>query len=167
MKKYLIIVLLVCFTLSIYGNTLTESRDRRYNDLVEKELNTKAFTVYQNSASNTQKFAVFTDENDKTLYFLVTTDFSRVKGYQGTTTVGVIFNDDFKVVRANIIRSQETASYVKRINTMGFMERFLNYQIGTDVEIISGATLTCRAIIESIDESLNKVKPLIAMLNKD
>ncbi len=160
MKSYLILMILSLSLTILSANSFANVTDRKYLNMVKDEIKTEAFEAYQSRSNPNYKFTVFTKEHER-LFFIVSTDYSRLKGYQGTTTLGIVFNDSLQVKQASIIRSQETASYIKRINAMGFMRKFADYRPGDEVEIISGATMTCDAIIKSIDESLAKVKPLI------
>ncbi|MDD4155353.1 MAG: FMN-binding protein [Candidatus Cloacimonetes bacterium] len=161
MKKIFVFMLLLISLRIIVANEFGEVKDKKYLDLVKKEILIDDFEAYFSRRNPKQRLVKFNNENSENLFFIVSTDYSKHRGYQGTTTVGIVFNDSLKVIQANIIKSQETSSYIKRINSMGFMQRFKEYIPGQKVELISGATLTCESIQVSINESLEKVKPLI------
>ena len=160
--RLIIFILLLSLSFSLSG-TFHELKDKRFIDTVKSETSSDDFKAF---VYNNNKFAVIT-QNDSINFFIISTDYSVVKGYQGTTTVGIILNQDLTVQRLNIIRSQETAAYIKRMNSMGFSNRFKGYKKGDKIEIISGATMTCNAIIQSVDECIDKFRPIAeAYLNK-
>jgi uncharacterized protein with FMN-binding domain len=79
-----------------------------------------------------------------------------VIGYQGTTTLGIVLNNDYSINRVNIIKSQDTQAYIKKIDNSGFLKQLSGYIKGSEVQHVTMATKTCEAIIKSLDESVEK-----------
>jgi Na+-translocating ferredoxin:NAD+ oxidoreductase RnfG subunit len=154
--RYFIIVLLFIAT-NLVANDFVQLNDQRFNESIKAVANTTEFRVY---TYNENRFAVLTNQ-DSLRFFVLSTDYSRVIGYQGTTTLGIIFNQDMTVERLEIVRSQETAGYIRRLNRMGFPQRFDGFRKGDEVEIITGATMTCEAMIESVNETIEKFGALV------
>jgi Na+-translocating ferredoxin:NAD+ oxidoreductase RnfG subunit len=159
MKK--VTILLICMSIFCVLLALRPSvfTDKKYHETARSVIGSDDFTTYK---VGNQKYAVIT-EQDTLRYFIISTDFSRVIGYQGTTTLGIVLNADMSVQKAEILQSQETRSYVTRLRSMGFMDRFTGYRVGDDVELITGATMTCEAIWKSIDESIEKLQEILAI----
>ena len=156
MQKIFSFTMLIMIGIVLYANNPIPFTEKKYNEMVAKS-NISTFQTYK---VNNYRYAVFT-ENDQKKYFIVSTDYSDVKGYQGTTTLGIVLNEDMTVDRVNIIKSQETHAYVKRIISMGFLQRLAGYHSDLEVEIVSGATSSCKAIIQSIDECIVKFSDVL------
>ena len=156
MKRYLILPLL--FTcLNLLGNTFIELIDSDFRSTINRIANTDDI---QKFIYNDYRFAVLTDK-EQVRFFIISTDFSQIKGYQGTTTLGIIFHADLSVEKLEIISSQETRSYIRRLNSMGFSQRFINFKQGDEIETISSATMTSKAMIDSVNESIEIFRPII------
>jgi len=153
--RYIIILLFISNLLFAYEFTLFN--DQSFNDNITSVATTDSFRAY---TYESYRFAVLTNK-DEIRFFVLSTDFSRVIGYQGTTTLGIIFNKELTVERLEIVRSQETAGYIRTLNRMGFPQRFDGFNKGDAVEIITGATMTSDAMIESVNETIEKFKPIV------
>jgi len=153
--KHIIFILLFIAT-NLIASDFIHLIDERFNESVSSVANTIEFRTY---TYNDNRFAVLT-ERDTLRFFLLSTDYSQVIGYQGTTTLGIIFNQDMTVERLEIIRSQETAGYIRRLNRMGFSHRFDGFRKGDEIEIITGATMTCEAMIKSVNETIDRFKSI-------
>jgi len=160
----LIIFILLLIATPLVADDFVQLNDQRFNESISSVANTNEFRAY---TYNDLRFAVLTNQ-DPQRFFVLSTDYSRVIGYQGTTTLGIIFNQDMTVERLEIVRSQETAGYIRRLNRMGFPQRFDGFRKGDTVEIITGATMTCDAMIESVNETIEKFTPIAEKyLDKD
>ena len=154
--KYIIVILFLIVN-SLIANDFIQLNDQRFKDSIKSVANTTEFRAY---TYDDNRFAVLTNQ-EALRFFVLSTDYSRVIGYQGTTTLGIIFNQDMTVERLEIVRSQETAGYIRRLNRMGFSQRFDGFRKGDEVEIITGATMTCEAMIESVNETIEKFAPVV------
>ena len=155
MRK-LVLILFVSVFVHLAGNEFTVLNDKVYNDMVRSVIGTDKFQVYTH---NNDRFAVFR-EKDSLRFFIVSTDYSNTVGYQGTTTLGIIFKPDLTVQRLQIIKSQETRSYISRIKAMGFPQRFNGFKKDDEVQIATGATMTSVAIIKSVNECIEKFEDI-------
>ena len=156
MKKNLLLFVFCIFITHLFSTTKADYTDQDYLDTIRAITKTgsiKAYTVDE------LRYAIIT-ESDTIRYFILSTDYSQVKGYRGITTLGLILNSDLTVHHVEIISSQDTRSYITRINAMGLMQRLIGYKAGDQVELVTGATMTSDAIIKTIDESITRFKEI-------
>ena len=102
-------------------------------------------------------------------YFLITSDFVRPKGYQGATAVGVEIDTESKIISAEIIESLDTKTYIRKIKRKKFMSQFCGHSCQKiEAQAVSGATMTCNAIEQSIRKTLEIFQPLkVSFVIKD
>lgn len=77
-----------------------------------------------------------------------------VKGYAGKVPLLIGVNSDEKVVDVILMKNMETPMFLKRVLKSGLLSKWNNIDIhkvkDIDVDAVSGATFTSKAIIESI-----------------
>jgi Na+-translocating ferredoxin:NAD+ oxidoreductase RnfG subunit len=91
-------------------------------------------------------------------YFAISSDYSRPKGYIGLTVIGIWFNAELEITEVKIISSEDTRSYVRKVKTKRFLSQFISWQQDTDVTTVTGATITSKAIIISIRETVEMIR---------
>ncbi|HBE89321.1 MAG TPA: hypothetical protein DDW67_09315 [Elusimicrobia bacterium] len=109
-------------------------------------------------------------------FWFLTGDHARPEGYQGPTSVAVeISGDGKKIKRCVLVESRETLSYVKKYFERGskkggnpFFNQFRDMVLGPgekdvipEVDAVSGATMTSRAIRRAVEATCRKVLPMI------
>jgi Na+-translocating ferredoxin:NAD+ oxidoreductase RnfG subunit len=156
MKK-LFFILLSLLTICLFAETFIELNDENYLETVHSIANTDEFRAFTYMEYN---FAVLEDKED-IRFFIVSTDFSEVIGYQGTTSLGIIFNLDLSVEKLEIIRSEETPGFVRRILAAGYPDRLINFKQYDEVDFVTGATMTCEAMVQSLNESIEIFRPIV------
>ena len=164
MKKKIFILLFLAFYLSVSCFQLLLA------EVIFIEIDDTAFISKAVSLTNAEdlqaftyesyRFAVF-KENEEIKFFIISTDYSQITGYRGKTTLGIILKEDMTVESIEIIDSEDTRGYVRRITSMGFTQRFENYRQGDEIEIITGATLTSKAIIDTLNECMEVFEKIV------
>lgn len=101
---------------------------------------------------------------DKVQYFVLSTDYAQVSGYSGITTLGIVFDADHKVGEVKIIASEDTRSFVNRLKTKRFLDQFIGYKKETKVRTVTGASISSKAVISSVEETARKVLPILGKL---
>ncbi|MDD3051257.1 MAG: FMN-binding protein [Candidatus Cloacimonetes bacterium] len=98
------------------------------------------------------------DNNRERLFFIISSEICNYRGYNGNTTLGILFNSTGIKKRVNIICSEDTPSFVRRIANSDFLS-----QLGSKQKIrpISGATITCKAIEKTIQRCLDDIENLL------
>jgi len=157
MKRILVFSLLCIVITSVYATDPQIIFDRDFTAEVKKNISTSEFITY---SIDGYRYAKLT-ESDTTRYFIISTDYSQVKGFNGTTTLGIVLNADLTVFSVNIIKSQDTHAYIRKLTSMGFLQRLQGFRKDDSVESITGATITCRAIVQTINESIAKFTGII------
>lgn len=123
----------------------------------------EAASISENSST---AFANVTDIDGKELGFVVRTSpiADHILGFSGPTDVLLVFDSRKNLVAANILSSRDTRDHVDKVVQNS---KFLNSLAGrsraelmdlSDVDAVSGATLTSYAILESIRLRLANVE---------
>jgi hypothetical protein len=93
-----------------------------------------------------------------------------VNGYAGEINVGVLYNEDGEVVKVTHIDSQETESYLKQIANVEYYAQYQGLNLNSEnvIDGVSGATITSRAIAETVTALSNHGKPFMPLsINQD
>ena len=105
-------------------------------------------------------------------WVFLTGDYATFTGYRGWTNCLVEMEKSGRIVAVEVVDSQDTPPYVRRVVRRGFCKQFLgmnaekNGRSPDDLEFdgVSGATLTCRAIARSVSASQEKFRALLARM---
>ncbi|PID27635.1 MAG: hypothetical protein CSB55_08150 [Candidatus Cloacimonadota bacterium] len=149
-----IITLILLFV--VWGLFAKDYDLKEYKKEAEKFLGTKSVEV---KVSGEYRYAEVKTEN-QTRYFLMTGDFAKLKGYKGITNSALILDEKLNVKKAKILESEDTRSFVRKINRKGFMEQFGK---GKKIELVTGATITSKNIVKSILLTKRKFGKLIGL----
>jgi len=149
MKIFSFFILILSIT-CLFGETFNDLFDEEFHFHVRNISGTSNFQSYY---YNGYKFAVLKDQ-EQVRFFIISSDFSDIIGYRGVTTLGIIFNSDLSVEKLEIIKSDDTRGYLRRLLSMGFLQRFQNFRLGDEIEIVTGATMTSEAMIATVNECI-------------
>jgi hypothetical protein len=94
-------------------------------------------------------------------YIYLSSDYSANKGYEGITELAVFLDENMEIVRVLILRSDDTPSFVRRVNNNSFLNQFLGKGYQKSIQTISGATVTCNAISSNVKKSMEMIVPII------
>lgn len=130
----------------------------------EKELQEKMLTLLPGSTSFAEEPYDGEDANIQFVYkseagFVVGT---RTAGYAGDLTMLIGVNNDGAVTGLQVRSMEETAGLgAEALTDWEFLSQFLNTQgdteVGTNVDAISGATVTSKAIARSVNSAVGFV----------
>ncbi|MCB5253627.1 MAG: FMN-binding protein [Candidatus Cloacimonadaceae bacterium] len=101
---------------------------------------------------------------DSIQYFALSTDYAVIKGYSGITTLGIIFDSAYEVAKVSIIASEDTRSFVNKLKTRRFLDQFIGYKKNDKMKIVTGATISSKAVIKSVEMTAAKVLPILELL---
>ncbi len=85
-----------------------------------------------------------------------------IRGYAGAINIGLVLDEDGRIVTVRHISSKETASYLRKIQRAAFYQQFENRKISLgvqQVDAVSGATITCEAIAKTLTSLVTKATP--------
>ncbi|MEW6621958.1 MAG: FMN-binding protein [Bacillota bacterium] len=105
---------------------------------------------YKQISNNPTVFVV--QINDIDIGYIV---FEEAKGYGGPLTVGIAISNEGNITNVAVINHVETPSFMKKVMDNGFLDNFPGKAVNSrfvldyDIDNISGATITCQAIMES------------------
>jgi uncharacterized protein with FMN-binding domain len=100
----------------------------------------------------------FHNKDKEINYFVQSTDFSQIKGYNGITNLALVFNLCKQLVSVQIIKSEDTRLYIRKIISAGFLELFIGKSEFENINPVSGATISSRAIICAIEEICTQIE---------
>ena len=112
-------------------------------------------------ADSKEKMGVIFDSNNQIIgHFLKTSGFcSDIIGYAGPIEFILLFDHEKKTKEIVITEHNETPSFLKRLEKKGFFRQFTNQSMDSlnlkEFESVSGATMSSRAIIESIKKRIS------------
>ena len=89
-------------------------------------------------------------EPESMIYVESTGLVKHIHGYGGVINIGILIKPNGTIRSIHHISSNETASYLKDIENKGYYEQYktLDLNISNDIDAISGATLTTKAIAQ-------------------
>jgi len=102
-----------------------------------------------------RRFAVV-EQGDERLVALLTADYSDVEGYRGVTNSLVLIDLEGVIREIKVVESEDTPPYVRRVVRKGFLDQFKGLKPGVapEVDAVTGATMTCDAIRDSLVETM-------------
>lgn len=137
-------------------------------------------TQFHSSATTTLKSALDmfyieqrnSDGQFSGLYLQTTGLTEHIKGYAGAITLGISITPKGKVDKVHYISSQETSSYLRKIDNSGFYQQFSGINLNgakSQIDAVSGATISTQAMAKTITELLNKASesPLSLYMAED
>lgn len=126
-----------------------------------RELGADSSNVYVKPSM--ELFYALTELDGKKVVYLESTDVVRnIRGYAGEVHVGVFINSDGSIRSVHHIASQETPSYLADIQNSGFYDQFRQVSLiqgDQEIDAITGATLTSKAIAKTVSELVNLGTP--------
>jgi hypothetical protein len=97
------------------------------------------------------------DENDEIIGYAAS---GQAPGYAGPIELLVGINLEGKVIGTSLIQQRESPSFFRLVEDAGLIEQFIgkpvssNFQIGQDLDAISGATLSAEGVASAAREAL-------------
>lgn len=103
-------------------------------------------------------YAEINSKEDQSIYLESTGIVKNIRGYGGEIKVGIIINEKGQITDVKHISSKETASYLADIQNSGFYDQFQEVSVSggeQQIDAVSGATLTSKAIAGTVSELVN------------
>lgn len=105
------------------------------------------------------RFTVFDKGESKYMFF--TNDFAKVYGYNGYTNTAVFLDSTFAITKLEIVDSDDTRSFVKRIEKSNYLKQYKSKKKIDNIKYVTRATITSKAIEKSVKQSLEKIVPIL------
>ena len=162
--KYGLILGLICFFASgilALVNGLTEPKINEQKQMEEssalKQVIPQARHFEPKLRDNESAYYLAYDGNGKLIGFIIK---SEGKGYSSTIELFTGLNRNLEITNIKILFQNETPGLGSRIKEDSFSARFKGRTSGdiTEVEAITGATISSRTIINSIKERIESLK---------
>lgn len=102
-----------------------------------------------------------TDDNNNTVGYLLnsTADSQSITGYAGPTPVSVVVDNELIIRGVTLLENSESYGFIRRITTEGLFDswngKLLSEAVSTNVEAISGATMSSDAIIATVHGAID------------
>jgi len=106
-------------------------------------------------------YAAWDGQTEESLMGYVTT--GKAHGYGGEMEVAVVVSPEGAILGLVIVEQKETAAFLRRVLRSGLLDSLRGkayadpLALGNDVDGITGATYSCRAIVDSVRKATRKV----------
>ena len=147
MKNLFISVVLILPALFLLGQAKFSDNQSDYIELVKKVTENKEIEIKD---INGFRVAELYTDTDSVYYFFQTNDIVNVDGYQGHTNLGVIINKSGMIKSVEILESEDSRFFVRKIENSGFFDQFINKKKIERIRTVTGATITSKAITKSV-----------------
>lgn len=159
MRCKIVLMFLVLMSSLILSNEFT---DKRMND---EELMTLACEIGGTDHSKIIKSEDYRlvrldYQNCSIGYFALSSDYSRPLGYNGITEVGILLDSSYEIIKITLISSEDTRSFVRKLKRRSFLDQFVGINQDSNVKTVTGATITSKAVIKSVKESIKLIKSI-------
>jgi uncharacterized protein with FMN-binding domain len=154
MKK--IIILFLFCTGAIFANEYVVNENKKFNKIVKKYIQADSLECWQNGDKRIAKYY----KGAETGYFIISSDYVKLKGYQGITTLGIEFISNGEIHRVQLISSQDTRSFVRKLNRSWFWQQFAKDE-SVEFKTVTGATITSNAIVKSVKIIKREIQEVI------
>lgn len=141
----------------INAKKLNDINDREYAEIVRSFYPGKDIWHFKYSS---MRISVYYS-ND--LHFiLLTSDYSSVRGYRGISRLMLNIKADGEIGDIILLGSEDTPRWVDRIKASGFLRMFIGDKNNLEerIDAVSGATMTCNAIMRAVTDSIEKSRSL-------
>ena len=116
------------------------------------------------SVKNADKWNEVYDSNKKLLGYVVYSKPASdgIKGYAGETPVMIAFDAKKVITGVYLLQNQETPKFVERVEKAGYFDNWngltVKNALKKEVDAVSGATFTSRAVAQSVEAALKTLK---------
>ena len=128
----------------------------------DEEVLAAVFPTKKSVKTNGKWNAVY-DANNKLLGYAVYSrpESNGIRGYAGETPVMIAFDKKKTITGVYLLANQETPGFVKRVADAGFYNQWNGLSVKKakkkEVDAVSGATFTSRAVAQSVKAVLEKL----------
>lgn len=162
MKKYIpLLIAFAILTAAYFGGNIVNQMDAT---VVEEYYTTACSEAGLNTVTS---FEAIDDSStiayDSTGTVIAYISLADDVGYAGPLTVATIINTDGTIKDVVIVDSKETPSFLDKVERQGYYDQYATLTVtsplvfGSDIEGVSGATLSTRAIANSVQEAAHSV----------
>jgi hypothetical protein len=102
----------------------------------------------------------------KTKYFVLSSDLHQIRGYNGVSVLGILFDHRSVVEQVWIVSSPDTRHYLNRIKQSGFLDQYRHYDGNHKLKSLTGATITSNAINTTVQEVVSSMKVIIPTIDE-
>jgi Na+-translocating ferredoxin:NAD+ oxidoreductase RnfG subunit len=159
----LVVTFLLAGTLEAQGKRLKKVDNRQFLELARTH---SAGDVVLGYSSKEGRIAYYRTKEGAEGLVVLSADYTKVRGYEGPTSMVVVLDREGRVVKAAVVQSLDTPEYVTDIEQAGFLGRFAGAKVGTEVQVdaVAGATVTAQAMSRTVSNTLKALEPLFKCL---
>jgi Na+-translocating ferredoxin:NAD+ oxidoreductase RnfG subunit len=99
-------------------------------------------------------------------FLIISSDNYEAKGYEGNTRLAIFFNYKGVVSTVEIIHSQDTRSFVRRLKRSNFLKQFQNWNGETKIKALTGVTFTSDAVARTVNNMQKLIIKITTHINK-
>jgi Na+-translocating ferredoxin:NAD+ oxidoreductase RnfG subunit len=114
------------------------------------------------------KAEVLNDKGEKIAYMLSTSPIAdKVIGYAGKVPVLIVIDNKEEIKAVKLLANYETPHFIRKINKKDFFSSWntmsVNEALGADVDMVSGASMTTRAVSKGVQLRLAKYLEMVQL----
>ncbi len=169
LKIFLLIVGLTVVAITsgkIFSIDISNNQDSTSNQIVILNDNTSFFPdlfedfSYYKHDTISDTYYLYDSKDNLNCYLLLTMPYCEdIKGFGGSIPFAIVFNPDDKIRELYLLNHSETPSWIENLEDIGFFKTFVGMTakeiLSTEINAITGATLSSNAIIESCNKRLS------------
>jgi uncharacterized protein with FMN-binding domain len=150
MKKHFISALILSVAMSILS--FLSGFDQDDKDFLSLASRITGYEEHVLEKGDTWRLAQYRNSDGEINYFAQSFDFAKIMGYSGYTNIAMVFDSGGKVVKVEILSSEDTRSYIRRLNRTGFLDQYSGYNGTQKLNLVTGATLSSKALNETVQQ---------------
>ncbi len=114
-----------------------------------------------------ENIIILRNTEKETFFLIFTADFHKEAGYNGITNTALLLNERLEIIEMEIVSSDDTPSYIRKLRRNRFLKQFMGNPDFNYIEAVTGATISSKAVINSIRISLIKVEDKLQEFSVD
>lgn len=146
------------YNLDFKSKPLMQSSDLPDNLLFVKEL-ADDFSHYIHDTV-TDRYDVYNTSGNREFYVMLSSPYcDDIRGWGGSIPFALVVDNDDKIIKMHLLPNYETPSWIDGLKEKNFFQTWdgltLSEALEKEVDAITGSTMTCDAIIESMNRRLS------------
>jgi Na+-translocating ferredoxin:NAD+ oxidoreductase RnfG subunit len=159
MKTFLFTILLIISGVNLQSQSNNSQLLREY--LASKS----DFLSYEIIESDDEVYATIMTSDKQEVYVFISNESEELRGYQGFNKLIVKVDHQQQIKKLELIKSGDTASFVRRVKASDFLQQFVKWTKGKEIRSVTGATLTCKSIEATLANMISRIQAIQSDMN--
>jgi len=134
--------------------------------LLEYAQNSERFITYNLVGESDDCYLQAENGHGEISLLFISQEAEEVRGYQSKSKIILQVTKEKIIQDAQLIRSKDTPSFVKRIKRSNFFQQFVGWKGKSEIKAVTGATITCNAVENTIANMLERINKITLTSDK-